>query len=128
MRFKKSLDENHKDIVDALKKCGVFVADLSGNGGGVPDIFTAFGSYHVFIEIKREREAKIKRAQIEFLANCPVYCGVVQTFEESLKLAKSPLTSDCLLKDAQKQKLRQFLAVWHEKALHLPTFFKVIGK
>jgi len=45
-------DANHKTIVDALRKCGAKVLDLSGIGSDCPDVLIAFRGRLILAEIK----------------------------------------------------------------------------
>lgn len=56
MRRAARVDENHAEIVAALRKHGCKVVDLSGVGKGTPDILVWIPAWNrwVMIEIKRE--------------------------------------------------------------------------
>mgnify|MGYP003551867500 CR=1 FL=1 len=107
MRYKKSRDKNHADIQNSLEKCGVLVADLSGNGGGCPDIATYFQGQTVWLEIKG-------------------YCGIVQNFEQALAMAKHP--NQHVLTSAEKLKISQFLVKFTGDRITVKQFYEVIGR
>ena len=76
-------DANHKAIVDALEAVGARVFDLSGVGGGCPDIACLKPNKRdvVLIEIKTEKGA-LKPGQIQAHQEWPVV--VVRTIDEAL--------------------------------------------
>ena len=60
-RYAKRVDLNHADIRDGLKALGWDVLDLSGVGGGVPDLCVWLSpGRSLFLEVKR---ADIKKAE-----------------------------------------------------------------
>jgi len=124
LKYAKRKDANHNEIVDALKKHGVDVLDLSDSGKGVADICTNFRNKSVFIEIKTESGAKLKKTQVRFLAMWSGYCGIAQTKEEAMALATDPVANG--LTDPQKDKLAGFYMKMTADEVHLPTIVKVI--
>lgn len=76
-------DANHKAIVDALEAVGARVFDLSGVGGGCPDIACLKPNKRdvVLIEIKTEKGA-LKKTQEQTHQDWPIV--TVRTIEEAL--------------------------------------------
>jgi len=52
MRRAARVDRNHAEIVDALRKCGARVLDLSRVGRGCPDLLVHVGRLLVLVEVK----------------------------------------------------------------------------
>ena len=62
----KKSDANQKQIVEALRRMGVFVFDLHGAGKGCPDLLLAYlGQWHL-VEIKTAN-GKLSEQQIKFI-------------------------------------------------------------
>jgi Holliday junction resolvase len=66
-RWAKTLDANHLEIVEHLRKSGLEVLDLSRVGQGCPDILVSDTSHMWLFEIKTEK-GKLKKSQEKFLA------------------------------------------------------------
>jgi Holliday junction resolvase len=60
----KRVDVNQREIVQALRKCGAVVHDLSGVGAGCPDLLVGYRGKTVLVEVKRDSKAKYTKAQI----------------------------------------------------------------
>lgn len=45
-------DDNHREVVAALRKFGAFVQDTASLGQGVPDLFVAHNGDTAFFEVK----------------------------------------------------------------------------
>jgi hypothetical protein len=80
-------DQNHAAIVAALKAVGVRVFDLSGVGGGCPDIACLKANKRdvVLLEIKTEKGA-LKQTQVDAHQDWPVV--VVRTVDEALEATR----------------------------------------
>lgn len=76
-------DANHKAIQDALEAVGVKVFDLSGVGGGCPDVASWDGSTIRLLEIKTAKGA-LKQTQQRSHLEWPVH--IVRTVDEALAL------------------------------------------
>ena len=63
----KRTDANQADIVAGLRKAGASVLDLSGVGGGAPDIIAGFRGEDYKMEIKFEG-GRLNKRQIKFHA------------------------------------------------------------
>lgn len=77
-------DANHKAICEALEATGARIFDLSGVGGGCPDIAVLKPNKRdvVLMEIKTDKGA-LKKTQERTLVDWPVV--IVRTREEALK-------------------------------------------
>ena len=126
MRYKKSRDKNHADIQNSLEKCGILVADLSGNGGGVTDIATYFQGQTVWIEIKAGNTSHVENSQLKFFSKWKGCCGIAQNFEQALAMAKYP--NQHVLTSAEKLKISQFLVKFTGDRITVKQFYEVIGR
>ena len=53
MRYRRTRrDQNHKDVVDALRGLGASVVDLAAVGGGVPDVLVGYRGRTWLAEVK----------------------------------------------------------------------------
>lgn len=52
MKYGAKKDANHHEVVDALKKAGAYVIDMSHVGGGFPDLIVGFQGKTILMEIK----------------------------------------------------------------------------
>lgn len=46
------VDNNHKEIVDALRKAGASIIDTAKLGGGLPDLIVGFAGKTFLVEVK----------------------------------------------------------------------------
>lgn len=53
MRYARRTDDNHSEVVKALRALGWSVLDLSRVGGGCPDLLAARNGTTVLVEVKR---------------------------------------------------------------------------
>ncbi len=100
MRRAHRVDECQAEIVDALRRMGAFVLDLSALGQeGVPDLFVCFRGYrpaggckdHLavwswtgFLECKSP-DGKLTAGQRRFIALCPLPVRVVRSIDDALE-------------------------------------------
>lgn len=101
MRRAARTDQNHADIVKALRRCGYLVHDTSSAGSGFPDLVvgTPWGSI-VLVEVKDgdrpPSERKLKPKQVKFhqmwAARHPVMValGVQDCFEQLERMRANP--------------------------------------
>ena len=52
MRFRAKVDNNHRPIVEALRKAGCLVLSLAGLGKGVPDLLVYRAGRFFLLEVK----------------------------------------------------------------------------
>ncbi len=67
MTFAKRVDKNQKDIVEAFRKCGATVIDLSKVGKGIPDLLVGYNNKTALVEIKSSETAKFTPHQEAFI-------------------------------------------------------------
>lgn len=68
MRRRAKRDDNHGEIVQALRQCGCVVVDTAQLGGGVPDICVGVKGSWTWLEIKDGSKPPSARALTEFEA------------------------------------------------------------
>lgn len=90
MRYGAKKDANHADIVDAMRKCGATVHDLSTMGGGVPDVIAWVKDQWRLVEVKNPKTGYGRRGlnklQSKWLSQWrggPVY--VLKSVDDALK-------------------------------------------
>jgi hypothetical protein len=103
-RYARKTDANHTLVRDGLRGAGFDVLDLSGAGGGVPDLLVRIGvGKSHFIEVKDGDKPKsaqaLTKAQEEWwrFANCDT--SIVTSLEEAIeevKWAKARWAALCL--------------------------------
>jgi Holliday junction resolvase len=84
MRRAARVDGNHSEIVDALRKCGASVLDLSRVGEGCPDILVGMLGRNVLLEIKTAKGA-IRPQQREVLEAWRGEAYIVRSVDEALQ-------------------------------------------
>jgi hypothetical protein len=87
MRYGRT-DANHGEIVEYLRAHGWSVHDLSQAGHGIPDILCsrAGSPQNWLLEIKIDKKARLKPAQIEFHNSWPGQKAIVTSGEEALEI------------------------------------------
>lgn len=83
MRRAARVDENHAEIVIALRKAGCSVLSLAPIGKGAPDLVVGHGGRNTLIEVKRGA-GKLNEQQKAFRANWRGDVCVVRSVEEAL--------------------------------------------
>jgi len=79
-------DHNQDLIVDALKKAGCSVLDLSMVGGGCPDLMVGKHGFNFFMEVKNpDTKGKLNDLQKKFIEEWDAPIHVVRTADEALK-------------------------------------------
>ena len=88
MRLRARTDNNHAEIVNALRAIGASVADTSRVGHGFPDIVVGFRGRNWLIEIKdgtaKPSAQKLTVAQVEFKATWMGHWAVVRSVSEAV--------------------------------------------
>jgi hypothetical protein len=88
MSGRRRRDKNHADVQSALAAAGRFVADLSGVGGGCPDILARRGNGELLlVEVKTDK-GELGEKQQQFLDRWPDACVVVRTVQEALEAVR----------------------------------------
>lgn len=82
-------DANQQEIVDALRKVGCTVYDISETGGGVPDLLVRRPNGElVLIEVKNPKaKGKLNKLQVEWHRQWAGCVFVAHTIEEALAVA-----------------------------------------
>ena len=65
MRIAARTDENHKEIVNCLRKAGATVQSLAAVGHGVPDLLVGFRGQTILMEIKDGKKSPSQRQLTE---------------------------------------------------------------
>jgi len=82
----KAVDRNQAEIVGHLRGAGATVQDLSGVGGGCPDLLVGFRGRNFLLEIKTpDPESKLNALQNEWHMAWTGHAAVVRTPEEALQ-------------------------------------------
>ncbi len=95
MRVRGRTDANHKAIVQALRRAGCYVLDLSRVGGGCPDLLVScarWGGLPTLIEVKTAR-GTLTADQRAFMA-VGWRVVIVRTVDEALRLVGVPLARE----------------------------------
>jgi hypothetical protein len=85
--IRRSTDHNQAAIVEALRKAGYHVTDLSGVGQGCPDLLCAKPGSVCLVEVKnKEGRNRFTPAQVDYFAStsCPIY--VIRSVNEVINL------------------------------------------
>lgn len=62
MRFAARTDDNHTEIVEALRKAGAVVHSLAAVGGGMPDLLVTIRNQTLLMELKDGKKSPSRRA------------------------------------------------------------------
>jgi hypothetical protein len=91
-RRRAKTDSNQAEIVSAMRRVGAHVTDLSGVGGGVPDILVAYRRETFLVEIvgpdkvKRFPPDGLSKGQIEWHEKWQGRVEVVRSIDEALNM------------------------------------------
>ena len=85
--LKKRTDFNQKYIVKDLRALGISVADLSGVGGGIPDLLIGWQGNNYLIEIKT-LTGKLNNLQTEFFGSWKGNKYVCRSLNEIIEIIK----------------------------------------
>lgn len=93
MRRKARLDDNHNEVVKALRKMGCSVQSLASIGNGVPDILVARCGKMALAEIKDGAKVPSKRRltedEINWHANWKAPVWVIQSVQEAIWMVEN---------------------------------------
>jgi len=96
MRRAARTDRNHREIVEGLRRTGCTVLDLSGVGGGCPDVLVGSAGYNWLFEIKDGEKPKSARqltvSEQAFFAIWRGNVQVVNSLDEAIKAVNETLT------------------------------------
>lgn len=85
MTYAKRTDSTQREIVDALRKLGYAVVDLSRVGGGVPDLLVAAGASDVFLVECKAPKGTLRASQEAFRRRWPGQVEVWRSAEDVLR-------------------------------------------
>lgn len=85
MRKRGRVDQNQRDIVDALTKCGAAVVSLAGLGDGIPDLLCCIDRQLILSEVKSKR-GTLTPEQVAFHKVWPV--TILRDVEDVLALVR----------------------------------------
>lgn len=90
MRRAARVDDNQREIVDALRRVGCSVWSLAGVGKGFPDLAVGFRGRNLFLEVKDGSKPPCKRKltpdEEAFHASWRGHVAVVESVEDALKI------------------------------------------
>lgn len=88
MVTRKRTDANHRQIVDALRRIGASVVDLSDVGDGCPDLLVGFRGKNYLMEVKdgakKPSERRLRETQVEFFRDWTGQAAKVENVAEAL--------------------------------------------
>ena len=89
MRRAARIDDNQREIVDALRRASVEVLSLAAIGKGCPDLLVSFRGRNTLLEVKdpskRPSQRRLTPEQQIFHARWQGPCVVVETVGQALK-------------------------------------------
>ena len=89
MRHKAKVDDNQRDIVNALRSIGCSVISLAAVGNGCPDLLVGFRGNNFLLEVKDGNKSPSRRKltpdQQKFFATWQGYRSVVKSAEEAVQ-------------------------------------------
>ena len=78
-------DGNHAEIVDALRRVGCVVMDISDLGRGLPDLVVGYRGEVIAIEVKNPQGwNRVSKSQREWMSKWPGRVAVVRSVDEAL--------------------------------------------
>jgi Holliday junction resolvase len=77
MGYAHRVDGNQAEVVAAFERLGFSVVDLSGVGGGVPDLLVSVHRVSVFVEVKTV-EGELEPSQVRFHRESKAWIEVVR--------------------------------------------------
>ena len=90
-RWDAATDQNHSALLKQIRMIpNISICDLSGAGGGVPDIMLGYQGRNVLIEIKRPdcapSASKLNDKQVDWHSEWKGQCCVVRTLDHVLEV------------------------------------------
>ena len=83
------VDQNHAEVVDALRKAGCSVVSLAAIGKGCPDLLAARSGRTVLLEVKLPK-GKLNDEQSDFHAAWLGEIATVRSAEEAIAVMSRP--------------------------------------
>ena len=92
MRRAARTDANQQEVIDAMRKCGASVQDLSAVGKGVPDLLVGLGGKNVLVEVKDgskiPSKQKLTKDQEQWHSKWKGVIHIVRTVDEAIDLVR----------------------------------------
>lgn len=90
MRRAARVDDNQREIVEALRRAGCSVWSLAGVGKGFPDLAVGFRGCNLFLEVKDGSKPPCKRRltpdEEAFHTSWRGHVAVVESVEDALRI------------------------------------------
>lgn len=88
-----NIDNNHKEIVEALRSVGCSVVSLASVGDGCPDLLVGIFGTNLLFEVKNpEARGKLMKSQDHFIQTWQGRVFVVESKEEAIEVALAAAT------------------------------------
>lgn len=87
MRYASRVDNNHKEIVEALRLAGASVVNLHFVGKSIPDILVGYMGVNYLMEIKGEK-GQLSAGQLKWHREWPGGVDVVRSAKEAVELIR----------------------------------------
>ena len=87
MKRAAKVDANHAEIVEAFRKLGATVLDLSRVGGGCPDLLVGVRGVNILVEVKTAR-GTLRDSQQKFFDGWRGQCCVVRSVAEVIEIMR----------------------------------------
>jgi hypothetical protein len=85
--YPRRIDQNQKDIVDALENVGCSVMDISSEGGGTPDLMVGRFNETFLIEVKNPKtKGKLNKLQQKWHSEWKGHVAIAYTVEDALRI------------------------------------------
>ena len=79
------VDQNHGEVVEALRAAGAVVTSTASIGNGFPDLIAAKGERVWMIEVKGPK-GKLTPDQVKFIEGWPGVVHIIRSKDEALTL------------------------------------------
>lgn len=78
-------DANHGQVKQAFEKLGCWVWDMSGVGGGFPDLLVVGNRRAILVEVKTAK-GKTNALQEAFFKHCPLPCILARNLDDVVRI------------------------------------------
>lgn len=86
MRIKAKTDNNHKKIIDDLRKIGASVVSTHNVGSGFCDIVVGYRGRNYLFEIKSHKNAKLTQDELKFSQIWNGQYHVIYSFDDAFRV------------------------------------------
>ena len=122
MRSRKT-DNNHRYIVECLRKFGVEVIDLA-SAGNFPDLLVSYQGFGVFLEIKVPGSRSTYTVkQLSFIAKTRWPCAIVTSADEAFRILQN---RGPVISQKQKDRLAGFCQTAKASKYHRAAIARVL--